>query len=205
MQQLMRKMGQRMIMVLIIALLLVNFVICNSIVNAAMGTQKMSIQEYLNMPSYNDLGQPIKHDLYSENGYAIKAICSNWNVSKDEAIQILQNHANDSETLTVTVDEGGVYVVNGVSIKLTESEKTQYGIATDSDGNASADTNPGTSDSNDEDDEEGGEDDGVGGILFRPIASLICGIGDTCNTLLQRLLIGEKSDVFISRRIFLKF
>ena len=90
MQQLMRKMGQRMIMVLIIALLLVNFVICNSTVKAAA-------------------------------------------------------------------------------------------------------------------DEEGGKDDGVGGILFRPIASLICGIGDTFNTLLQRLIINDKSDIFISRRIFLKF
>ena len=93
MQQLMRKMGQRMIMVLIIALLLVNFVICNSVVKAA---------------------------------------------------------------------------------------------------------------GSDDNDEEGDEAD-IGGILFRPIASLICGIGDTFNTLLQRLIINDKSDVFISRRIFLRF
>lgn len=52
--------------------------------------------------------------------------------------------------------------------------------------------------------EEGGEDD-IGGVLFRPIASLICGIGDTFNKLLQILLIDDKSDVFISRRIFLRF
>lgn len=201
MQELMQKSRQRMIIVLIIALLLVNFVICNSTVKAAAWPKDMSIQEYENIIT-EGTGTDTQNLFNKDNPeLAVKELSKAWNISTDEVINILENHKEDAGTLRVNFDTS-VYTVERITINLTPEEKAKYGIDTDSDGNASADTNPGTSDSNDE---EGGEDDGVGGILFRPIASLICGIGDTCNTLLQRLLIDDKSDVFISRRIFLKF
>lgn len=204
MQELMQKSRQRMIIVLIIALLLVNFVICNSIVKAAAWPQDMSVNEYLGI--YTDDITMFKQNLTdkSKPELAVKNLSKAWNISTDDVIDMLLNHQDDPGTLNVNFD-GSVYTVDTITIKPTDEEKSKYGITTDSDGNASVNTNPtGNPSGSDDNDEEGGEDD-IGGILFRPIASLICGIGDTCNTLLQRLLIGEKSDAFISRRIFFEF
>ncbi len=208
MQELMQKSRQRMIIVLIIALLLVNFVICNSTVKADAWPKSMSINEYNAIPEFNDAGALQRQDYKSTaDGSITDRLKEAWNLDDTaQVMEILDNHLNDAGTLTVSW-ENGLYKVDKVSIKLTEEEKSKYGIATDSEGNANGDTNTWsdlTNDNNNNDDEEGGEDD-IGGILFRPIASLICGIGDTCNTLLQRLLIGEKSDAFISRRIFFEF
>lgn len=204
MQQLMRKMGQRMIMVLIIALLLVNFVICNSVVKAAAWPKKMSVQEYLDIKI--DETTMTKQNLLNRDSpeLAVKNLSKAWNISTDEVINILNEHRNDSGTLNVNFD-GSVYTVDTITVKLSDDEKTKYGITTDSDGNASVNTNPAGNPSGSDDNDEEGDEADIGGILFRPIASLICGIGDTFNTLLQRLIINDKSDVFISRRIFLKF
>lgn len=46
---------------------------------------------------------------------------------------------------------------------------------------------------------EGADEGDIGGILFGPISSLICGIGDACNKMLQLLLIGDNSPVFIDQ------
>lgn len=39
----------------------------------------------------------------------------------------------------------------------------------------------------------------IGGVLFGPIAALICGIGDACNYILQSLIIGDNSPIFIDQ------
>lgn len=121
----------------------------------------------------------------------------------DEEVRKIYNAAtNDTTKIVINFTKlytGGITNVSA-DVKFTDDELQQIKDGT-------YQTNLGTAQTPTDDDseeEEGGEDD-IGGILFRPIASLICGIGDTCNTLLQRLLIGEKSDAFISRRIFFEF
>ena len=49
---------------------------------------------------------------------------------------------------------------------------------------------------------EGSTKDGIGGLLLSPIAALIQGIGDGVNYLLQRNIIGDKSDVFLNSGVF---
>lgn len=48
---------------------------------------------------------------------------------------------------------------------------------------------------------EGANANAIGGLLLKPIAALILGIGDGVNYIIQRNLIGEKSDVFVEAGI----
>lgn len=204
MQKLMRKTGQRMIIVLIIALLLTNLIVCNSTVYAGEWTKKMSIQEYMKKYAGSD-GTIQADNLYEKTdngGYASLAISDTaaaWGISEDEVVEIMKNHESDEETLTVYYDGMNQVAVKNITIKPTEAEKTKYGITTDSNGNASVDTRY-SEDFTEAVEDDDDDDDGFGGILMKPITALICGIGDACNNILQRLMIGEKTSAFISRK-----
>ena len=114
---------------------------------------------------------------------------------------MLKNHANDEKTLYVNKEtyDNTAYTISDVKIKPTEEEKTKYNIQVDDDGYASVDTsyNYGVNS-----DLEGSTKDGIGGLLLSPIAALIQGIGDGVNYLLQRNIIGDKSDVFLNSGVF---
>ena len=114
---------------------------------------------------------------------------------------MLKNHANDEKTLYVNKEtyDNTAYTISDVKIKPTEEEKTNYNIQVDDDGYASVDTsyNYGVNS-----DLEGSTKDGIGGLLLSPIAALIQGIGDGVNYLLQRNIIGDKSDVFLNSGVF---
>lgn len=51
-------------------------------------------------------------------------------------------------------------------------------------------------------DQEGADGDKVGGLLIDPIASLIQGIGDAVNRILQKMIIGDNSPVHYDRGFF---
>ena len=147
-------------------------------------------------------GTDTKHDLYNKDtSPAVKKLCSAWNITAEQAIEMLKNHANDEKTLYVNKEtyDNTAYTISDVKIKPTEKEKTEYNIQVDDDGYASVDTsyNYGVNS-----DLEGSTKDGIGGLLLSPIAALIQGIGDGVNYLLQRNIIGDKSDVFLNSGVF---
>ena len=147
-------------------------------------------------------GTDTKQDLYNKDtSPAVKKLCSAWNITAEQAIEMLKNHANDEKTLYVNKEtyDNTAYTISDVKIKPTEKEKTEYNIQVDDDGYASVDTsyNYGVNS-----DLEGSTKDGIGGLLLSPIAALIQGIGDGVNYLLQRNIIGDKSDVFLNSGVF---
>ena len=159
----------------------------------------MSIKEYQDLSIG---GTDTKQDLYNKDtSPAVKKLCSAWNITAEQAIEMLKNHANDEKTLYVNKEtyDNTAYTISDVKIKPTEKEKTEYNIQVDDDGYASVDTsyNYGVNS-----DLEGSTKDGIGGLLLSPIAALIQGIGDGVNYLLQRNIIGDKSDVFLNSGVF---
>ena len=164
-----------------------------------------AVESWMSIKEYQDLsigGTDTKQDLYNKDtSPAVKKLCSAWNITAEQAIEMLKNHANDEKTLYVNKEtyDNTAYTISDVKIKPTEKEKTEYNIQVDDDGYASVDTsyNYGVNS-----DLEGSTKDGIGGLLLSPIAALIQGIGDGVNYLLQRNIIGDKSDVFLNSGVF---
>jgi len=164
-----------------------------------------AVESWMSIKEYQDLsigGTDTKQDLYNKDtSPAVKKLCSAWNITAEQAIEMLKNHANDEKTLYVNKEtyDNTAYTISDVKIKPTEEEKTNYNIQVDDDGYASVDTsyNYGVNS-----DLEGSTKDGIGGLLLSPIAALIQGIGDGVNYLLQRNIIGDKSDVFLNSGVF---
>lgn len=164
-----------------------------------------AVESWMSIKEYQDLsigGTDTKQDLYNKDtSPAVKKLCSAWNITAEQAIEMLKNHANDEKTLYVNKEtyDNTAYTISDVKIKPTEEEKTKYNIQVDDDGYASVDTsyNYGVNS-----DLEGSTKDGIGGLLLSPIAALIQGIGDGVNYLLQRNIIGDKSDVFLNSGVF---
>lgn len=164
-----------------------------------------AVESWMSIKEYQDLsigGTDTKQDLYNKDtSPAVKKLCSAWNITAEQAIEMLKNHANDEKTLYVNKEtyDNIAYTISDVKIKPTEEEKTKYNIQVDDDGYASVDTsyNYGVNS-----DLEGSTKDGIGGLLLSPIAALIQGIGDGVNYLLQRNIIGDKSDVFLNSGVF---
>ena len=184
-----------------ITAIIIIMIMCNFIVSGKVWAVEswMSIEEYQNLSIG---GTDTKQDLYDEDDSpAVKKLCSAWNITAKQAIEILKNHANDEKTLYVNKEtyDNTAYTISDVKIKPTEKEKTDYNIQVDDDGYASVDTsyNYGVNS-----DLEGSTKDGIGGLLLSPIAALIQGIGDGVNYLLQRNIIGDKSDVFLNSGVF---
>lgn len=184
-----------------ITAIIIIMIMCNFI----MSGKVWAVESWMSIKEYQDLsigGTATKQDLYNKDtSPAVKKLCSAWNITAEQAIEILKNHANDEKTLYVNKEtyDNTAYTISDVKIKPTEEEKTNYNIQVDDDGYASVDTsyNYGVNS-----DLEGSTKDGIGGLLLSPIAALIQGIGDGVNYLLQRNIIGDKSDVFLNSGVF---
>lgn len=184
-----------------ITAIIIIMIMCNFI----MSTKAWAVESWMSIKEYQDLsigGTDTKQDLYNKDtSPAVKKLCSAWNITAEQAIEMLKNHANDEKTLYVNKEtyDNTAYTISVVKIKPTEKEKTEYNIQVDDDGYASVDTsyNYGVNS-----DLEGSTKDGIGGLLLSPIAALIQGIGDGVNYLLQRNIIGDKSDVFLNSGVF---
>lgn len=184
-----------------ITAIIIIMIMCNFI----MSTKAWAVESWMSIKEYQDLsigGTDTKQDLYNKDtSPAVKKLCSAWNITAEQAIEMLKNHANDEKTLYVNKEtyDNTAYTISDVKIKPTEEEKTNYNIQVDDDGYASVDTsyNYGVNS-----DLEGSTKDGIGGLLLSPIAALIQGIGDGVNYLLQRNIIGDKSDVFLNSGVF---
>ena len=178
-----------------ITAIIIIMIMCNFI----MSGKVWAVESWMSIKEYQDLsigGTDTKQDLYNKDtSPAVKKLCSAWNITAEQAIEMLKNHANDEKTLY----DNTAYTISDVKIKPTEKEKTEYNIQVDDDGYASVDTsyNYGVNS-----DLEGSTKDGIGGLLLSPIAALIQGIGDGVNYLLQRNIIGDKSDVFLNSGVF---
>ena len=184
-----------------ITAIIIIMIMCNFI----MSGKVWAVESWMSIKEYQDLsigGTDTKQDLYNKDtSPAVKKLCSAWNITAEQAIKMLKNHANDEKTLYVNKEtyDNTAYTISDVKIKPTEKEKTEYNIQVDDDGYASVDTsyNYGVNS-----DLEGSTKDGIGGLLLSPIAALIQGIGDGVNYLLQRNIIGDKSDVFLNSGVF---
>lgn len=184
-----------------ITAIIIIMIMCNFI----MSGKVWAVESWMSIKEYQDLsigGTDTKQDLYNKDtSPAVKKLCSAWNITAEQAIEMLKNHANDEKTLYVNKEtyDNTAYTISEVKIKPTEKEKTEYNIQVDDDGYASVDTsyNYGVNS-----DLEGSTKDGIGGLLLSPIAALIQGIGDGVNYLLQRNIIGDKSDVFLNSGVF---
>lgn len=184
-----------------ITAIIIIMIMCNFI----MSGKVWAVESWMSIKEYQDLsigGTDTKQDLYNKDtSPAVKKLCSAWNITAEQAIEMLKNHANDEKTLYVNKEtyDNIAYTISDVKIKPTEKEKTDYNIQVDDDGYASVDTsyNYGVNS-----DLEGSTKDGIGGLLLSPIAALIQGIGDGVNYLLQRNIIGDKSDVFLNSGVF---
>lgn len=184
-----------------ITAIIIIMIMCNFI----MSGKVWAVESWMSIKEYQDLsigGTDTKQDLYNKDtSPAVKKLCSAWNITAEQAIEMLKNHANDEKTLYVNKEtyDNTAYTISDVKIKPTEEEKTNYNIQVDDDGDASVDTsyNYGVNS-----DLEGSTKDGIGGLLLSPIAALIQGIGDGVNYLLQRNIIGDKSDVFLNSGVF---
>ena len=184
-----------------ITAIIIIMIMCNFI----MSGKVWAVESWMSIKEYQDLsigGTDTKQDLYNKDtSPAVKKLCSAWNITAEQAIEMLKNHANDEKTLYVNKEtyDNTAYTISDVKIKPTEEEKTNYNIQVDDDGYARVDTsyNYGVNS-----DLEGSTKDGIGGLLLSPIAALIQGIGDGVNYLLQRNIIGDKSDVFLNSGVF---
>lgn len=183
-----------------ITAIIIIMIMCNFI----MSGKVWAVESWMSISDYQGLsisGTDTKQDLYNKDtSPAVKKLCSAWGITADQAIAILQNHANDEGTLCVNKEtfDNTAYTISDVKIKLTDEEKQTYNIETDDDGYASVDTSYWSNGS----DLEGSTKDGIGGLLLSPIAALIQGIGDGANYLLQKNIIGDTSDVFYSSGVF---
>lgn len=184
-----------------ITAVIIIMIMCNFI----MSGKVWAVESWMSISDYQGLsisGTDTKQDLYNKDtSPAVKKLCSAWGITADQAIAILQNHANDEGTLCVNQEtfDNTAYTISDVKIKLTDEEKKTYNIETDDDGYANVDT---SYDYGINSDLEGSTKDGIGGLLLSPIAALIQGIGDGVNYLLQRNIIGDKSDVFLNSGVF---
>ena len=196
MHKIINKKSIQKIMAIIIIMIMCNFIMSGKV---------WAVESWMSIKEYQDLsigGTDTKQDLYNKDtSPAVKKLCSAWNITAEQAIEMLKNHANDEKTLYVNKEtyDNTAYTISDVKIKPTEEEKTNYNIQVDDDGYASVDTsyNYGVNS-----DLEGSTKDGIGGLLLSPIAALIQGIGDGVNYLLQRNIIGDKSDVFLNSGVF---
>lgn len=196
-KKIMKKTTQKITAIIII------MIICNFIMSTKVFANTwMSIHEYLNK---NYGAMDYHQDIYDvETSPAIKKVRDAFGVSSEEAIEILKNHEYDSNALEVATemqDTGGTtYKIQTVSIKPTPEEKERYNITVDSDGNATVDTSADGSGGNTY---REGADEGDGfGVLFGPLASLLQGIGDSANRILQRFIIADNSPIFYNHGWF---
>lgn len=181
-----------------ITAVIIIMIMCNFIMST-----KVWAVDWMSLKDYNDMsigGTDTKQDV-SVNSIAVKNLAEKWKITPEQAVELLNNHLTDENMVGITTemsDAGITYSITEIQLKPTEEEIKKYNISTDDNGYASADTSYWSMGS----DLEGSTKDGIGGLLLSPIAALIQGIGDGVNYLLQRNIIGDKSDVFLNSGVF---
>lgn len=182
-----------------ITAIIIIMIMCNFI----MSTKVWAVEKWMSLEEYEKLtvgSMDIKQEV-SATSQAVKNLANKWNITPEQALEVIKNHATEANTLGIMeemADTGTTYSVYNIKLQPTEEEIKKYNIPVDDDGYASADTSYWGETS----DLEGSTKDGIGGLLASPIAALIQAIGDGVNYLLQRNIIGDKTDVFLNSGIF---
>ena len=182
-----------------ITAIIIIMIMCNFI----MSGKVWAVEKWMSLEEYEKLtvgSMDIKQEV-SATSQAVKNLANKWNITPEQALEVIKNHATEANTLGIMeemADTGTTYSVYNIKLQPTEEEIKNYNIPVDDDGYASADTSYWGETS----DLEGSTKDGIGGLLLSPIAALIQGIGDGVNYLLQRNIIGDKSDVFLNSGVF---
>ena len=111
-----------------ITAIIIIMIMCNFI----MSGKVWAVESWMSIKEYQDLsigGTDTKQDLYNKDtSPAVKKLCSAWNITAEQAIEMLKNHANDEKTLYVNKEtyDNTAYTISDVKIKPTEKEKTDY-------------------------------------------------------------------------------
>ena len=182
-----------------ITAIIIIMIMCNFI----MSTKVWAVEKWMSLEEYEKLtvgSMDIKQEV-SATSQAVKNLANKWNITPEQALEVIKNHATEANTLGIMeemADTGTTYSVYNIKLQPTEEEIKKYDIPVDDDGYASADTSYWGETS----DLEGAEGDKVGGLLIYPIALLLQGIGDGVNRLIQIMLIGDNSPVHYDRGFF---
>lgn len=182
-----------------ITAIIIIMIMCNFI----MSTKVWAVEKWMSLEEYEKLtvgSMDIKQEV-SATSQAVKNLANKWNITPEQALEVIKNHATEANTLGIMeemADTGTTYSVYNIKLQPTEEEIKKYDIPVDDDGYASADTSYWGETS----DLEGAEGDKVGGLLIDPIASLLQVIGDGVNRLIQIMLIGDNSPVHYDRGFF---
>lgn len=179
-----------------ITAIIIIMIMCNFI----MSGKVWAVEKWMSLEEYEKLtvgSMDIKQEV-SATSQAVINVANKWNITPEQALEVIKNHATEANTLGIMeemADTGTTYSVYNIKLQPTEEEIKKYNIPVDDDGYASADTSYWGETS----DLEGAEGDKVGGLLIYPIASLLQGIGDGVNRLIQIMLIGDNSPVHYDR------
>lgn len=182
-----------------ITAIIIIMIMCNFI----MSGKVWAVEKWMSLEEYEKLtvgSMDIKQEV-SATSQAVINVANKWNITPEQALEVIKNHATEANTLGIMeemADTGTTYSVYNIKLKPTEEEIKKYNIPVDDDGYASADTSYWGETS----DLEGAEGDKVGGLLIDPIASLLQGIGDGVNRLIQIMLIGDNSPVHYDRGFY---
>lgn len=182
-----------------ITAIIIIMIMCNFI----MSGKVWAVEKWMSLEEYEKLtvgSMDIKQEV-SATSQAVINVANKWNITPEQALEVIKNHATEANTLGIMeemADTGTTYSVYNIKLQPTEEEIKKYNIPVDDDGYASADTSYWGETS----DLEGAEGDKVGGLLIDPIASLLQGIGDGVNRLIQIMLIGDNSPVHYGRGFY---
>lgn len=182
-----------------ITAIIIIMIMCNFI----MSGKVWAVEKWMSLEEYEKLtvgSMDIKQEV-SATSQAVINVANKWNITPEQALEVIKNHATEANTLGIMeemADTGTIYSVYNIKLQPTEEEIKKYNIPVDDDGYASADTSYWGETS----DLEGAEGDKVGGLLIDPIASLLQGIGDGVNRLIQIMLIGDNSPVHYDRGFY---
>ena len=182
-----------------ITAIIIIMIMCNFI----MSGKVWAVEKWMSLEEYEKLtvgSMDMKQEV-SATSQAVINVANKWNITPEQALEVIKNHATEANTLGIMeemADTGTTYSVYNIKLQPTEEEIKKYNIPVDDDGYASADTSYWGETS----DLEGAEGDKVGGLLIDPIASLLQGIGDGVNRLIQIMLIGDNSPVHYDRGFY---
>lgn len=182
-----------------ITAIIIIMIMCNFI----MSGKVWAVEKWMSLEEFEKLtvgSMDIKQEV-SATSQAVINVANKWNITPEQALEVIKNHATEANTLGIMeemADTGTTYSVYNIKLQPTEEEIKKYNIPVDDDGYASADTSYWGETS----DLEGAEGDKVGGLLIDPIASLLQGIGDGVNRLIQIMLIGDNSPVHYDRGFY---
>lgn len=182
-----------------ITAIIIIMIMCNFI----MSTKVWAVEKWMSLEEYEKLtvgSMDIKQEV-SATSQAVKNLANKWNITPEQALEVIKNHATEANTLGIMeemADTGTTYSVYNIKLQQTEEEIKKYNIPVDDDGYASADTSYWSNTSTGLEGETSAED-AFAGTLAKPLVALVLGMCDGVNELLQTFLIGDNSSVFESR------